>query len=191
MPKNTSHKNHSHLYNAPTISQRCVAIFENNPDSAETTHVDNERILPKTIETVLCPSLKAQIHLANILSMYIVDLSLFHNIIDWVKHHSDDGAVNWKDAEWMRQETLLKRMEKVLNLEGMHPKDVDVYLSLSGTNVTVPVFDFTAMALSVLHDPSIMQKCNIIPKYDLHNGLKTNNARNDVFDDFSHLCVMK
>jgi hypothetical protein len=192
MPKNTTHKNHLHLYNAPTISQRCEVIFQNDndtsfdPDSDATTHVYNERrILPNTVETVLPPSLKAQIHLANILSMHNVDLSLFNNITDWVKHHSDDGAFNWKDAEWLRRDTLLKRMEKVLNLEGMRPKDVDVHLSSSGTNITVPVFDFTAMALSVLHDPTIMQKCNIIPEYNLHNGLKTNNARNDTFDDFT------
>ena len=100
MPKNTSHKNHLHLYNAPTILQRCNAIFENDndtsfdPDSAETTHVENERIPPKAIETVWPPFLKNQKHLANIISMHNVDLSLFNNITDWVKHHSDDGAFN-------------------------------------------------------------------------------------------------
>ena len=192
-----SNENHLHLYNPPTISQQTKDIFEDGGNDcyavddelqsreSDNAPVEKERILPKSVSVNVPPSLKAQIHLANILSSHNVDLSLFNDITDWLKHHANSGDIDWSGSHWMKRGPMLNRMEEVLQLQGMRPKNLDVRLSSTGSKLTVPVFDFTSMALSMLHDPTIMQKGNIIPDFDLHTGKKHPYARNDKYDDLT------
>ena len=97
------------------------------------------------------------------LSSHNVDLSLFNDITDWLKHHANSGDIDWSGSHWMNRGPMLNRMEEVLQLQGMRPKNLDVRLSSTGSKLTVPVFAFTSMTLSMLHDPTIMQKGAIIP----------------------------
>ena len=137
-------------------------------------------MLPESFQNKLMhanqtPSLKAEIHLANILSSHNADLSLFNDITSWVKIHSEeDCGVNWEGSERMRHDKeLLHNMESILETEGIHPQQKTVHLTSDNKFISVPVFDFTAMALLMLHDNSLMKEENIIPNFDLHSGTKT------------------
>jgi hypothetical protein len=168
LPKNATLVNNMHLYNPPSLSElKFEAMLA---DKVEDDCMRAPRILPKAVNVNLTPSLKAQIHLANILSSHNADLSLFNDITSWVKIHSEpERGVNWEGSEWMRRDKLLYNMESILQTEGMRPQQKTVHLTSDNTLISVPVFDFTAMALSMLHDNSLMKEDNIIPNFDLHS----------------------
>ena len=182
LPKNATLVNNMHLYNPPSLSElKFEAMLA---DKVEDDCMRAPRILPKAVNVNLTPSLKAQIHLANILSSHNADLSLFNDITSWVKIHSEpERGVNWEGSEWMRRDKLLYNMESILQTEGMRPQQKTVHLTSDNTLISVPVFDFTAMALSMLHDNSLMKEDNIIPNFDLHSGTKTASSGN--YDDLT------
>jgi hypothetical protein len=112
-----------------------------------------------------------------------VNLSLFDDITSWIKLHSEDGRVDWENSEWMRRDKLIRHMETIMHTKGMRPQEKTVHLKSDNSSISVPVFDFTAMALSMLHDKSLMKEENIIPNFDLHKGTKTCPSGN--YDDIT------
>ena len=132
------------------------------------------RIHPKSYEkTNVPPATVAQIHLANILQKHKCNLNLFDEVTNWVKHHSTQNNVDWKNSTLHSRKALLTSVEKLVHAEDMKPRDVDVKLCPTGTTISVPVFDFTSMLLSLIHDPHCMKKENVIPNYDLFTGKST------------------
>jgi len=134
----------------------------------------SSRICPKSYErTNVPPATVAQIHLANILQKHKCDLNLFDEVTNWVKHHSTENNVDWKNSTLVNRKSLVSSVEKLVHAEDMKPTEVDVKLCPTGTSISVPVFDFTSMLLSIIHDPHCMKKENIIPNYDLFTGKST------------------
>ena len=185
LPRSATSTNNMHLYNPPSLTQQKfqAVTLDKVHDSDDDECMKAPRILPKNIDVNLTPSLKAQIHLANILSSHNVNLSLFNDITSWVKLHSEDGRVDWEGSEWMKRDKLIHHMESILQTEGMRPQEKTVHLKSDNTSISVPVFDFTAMALSMLHDKSLMKEENIIPNYNLHTGTKVSPSEN--YDDIT------
>ena len=126
LPKNISLVKNMHLYNPPSTSQRKFEALM--ADKVEDDCMNAPRILPKQVNVNLTPSLKAQIHLANILSSHNADLSLFNDITSLVKIHlEEDRGVNWEHFDWMRRDKLLNNMESILETKGMRPQQKTVH----------------------------------------------------------------
>ena len=198
IPRQPISHHHLNLYNHPSIDM----IYErNNAEIAELSScfdVNNEEVdgnnsvqlqshtksripVSRTDDINLSSSTVAQIHLANILGKHKCDMALFDEVTNWVKHHSLHNEVDWKYGELKSRKGLVSSIERTMKTENLKPKNTDVFLNSSRTNISVPVFDFTSMLLSLVHDNHCMRKENIIKDFNIFSGKATKDC--DVYGD--------
>ena len=152
-----------------------ISLFEddttaNSLSSASKSHDDSHF---KTMKFGIPDSLKAQIHLLNILGQHPSNLKLHDSIMKWLEYHGNNGEINFKEAKWLNRATVMKRLKSVLSVYGLEPRDKEVLLKSTPTLVTVPTFDFKAMLLSLIHDRELMRESNFIPDFDIFSGEET------------------
>jgi len=200
VPRQPTSYHHPNLYNHSSIDNmyekdiRDVAQFPSCFEDNEATTFDpdttlddtqsqskNRMEVSKSDEVNLPSSTVAQIHLANILGKHKCDMSLFDEVTNWVKHHSFHNDVDWKYGHLMSRKGLVHSIERTLNTEKLKPINTDVLMHSSQTNISVPVFDFKSMLLSLLHDRHCMRRENIINNFDIFSGQPT--KQSDVYGD--------
>ena len=170
---------HPHLYTHKSIRDDAVAMSNDDTPTCDDFISDSPPIVQrKIIEPNYyafnpTPGAKAQIHLAKILSEHNCDLSLFDRITEWVKFYGNKPDFVWNGINWMSRRTLFSYMENNLRMKHLRPIDVDVFLESSNSKITVPTFDYTGMVTSMLHNPNMMQKKNIISDFNIINGTPT------------------
>ena len=198
VPGQPTSDHHLNLYNHPsidTIYQRDVSeveqfssCFDHNNETVDRNNSDESQSLSTSRIEVsrseninLSSSTIAQIHLANILGKHKCDMALFDEVTNWVKHHSLYNDVDWKYGELMSRKGLLSSIETTMNTTKFKPRNTDVFLKSSGNKISVPVFDFTSMLLSLVHDHHCMRKENVIKDFDIFSGQATKDS--DVYGD--------
>ena len=113
-----------------------------------------------------------QVELADLLGRHRSDLTLYDEVIDLVKNHSEGNELDFQSESLMGRKPFLAQLVKNLKAEPLVPTDVEVELT-DGSEVTVSVFDIEAMILSLLHDENLMRPENLADGYDLHTGKPT------------------
>ncbi len=73
----------------------------------------------------------------------------------------------------MSRKTLISYLEQNLKMKHLQPIEVDVFLDLSNTTISVPTFNYSSMVMSMLHDENLMQRKNIIPDFNVIKGTST------------------
>ena len=121
------------------------------------------------------PTWQFQIDLSDILGRHRTDLSLYDELIDLVKTHSDHRQLKFSTDNLMHRGAFVKHLEKALGSEALKPKDIDVELS-NKTKATVSVFDLEAMILSIINDETLMRPENMADGYDYLTGRSTNTS---------------
>jgi hypothetical protein len=120
------------------------------------------------------PGVKFCIQLQNILSSHRgVDLNLYDEIIDLIKHHATKHETNFSTNKLYHQEELTATLSTLYNLNDLRPNLHIVTLS-DGSVVTVPIFNvLKAVILSILQDPKRMQQKHFASGYDIFSGKPT------------------
>ncbi len=181
---NDKRNNHCHLYNHKNIRDTVEEMFEGNQDvspfdDVAYTYSDSihgtrkKRIKPEHYKFNPTPGAKAQIHLAKILSKHNCDFGLFDRITSWAKFYGNKPNFIWDGIDWMSRKTLISYLEQNLKMKHLQPIEVDVFLDLSNTTISVPTFNYTSMVMSMLHDENLMQRKNIIPDFNIIKGTST------------------
>ena len=145
---------------------------------------DNQIQLPRLHQCNLPAPIIAQIHLWNIFSKRGVDLKLFDDIVSWLTFHGKDGKINWKHAKWLNRKPLLSSVEKQLGTKKMKPTHENFFLPLINSLVSIPVFDFVEMVLSIVHDPFLMLPEHIIDGYDINESNMSSQSES-IFGNFT------
>ena len=125
--------------------------------------------LPYDTNVSLAEHYRFQIEMMDVLARHRVDLSLHDELIDLIKHYSDNDQLNFSAENLRSREGMVSNLEKVFKTTPMKPTNVNVKLK-SGALATVATFDVEAMILSLLNDKTIMKKENLAPGYDFLTG---------------------
>lgn len=128
----------------------------------------------------------ALVDLANILSTrHKVDKKLFDCIASWARFHSNKDPNIWKtngkSNVWTRKK-LLKRLSDTFNTEGLRPTSKET-VTHDQRKITVPVFNFSAQVRSILDDPEVMNKDNIMKGLD-ENTWRPKRSAEDFENDY-------
>ena len=126
-------------------------------------------------------SLIAQVDLLNIINKHNVDLNIYNDIVKWLKFHSIKREINWPDAKWLRRKQLLGQLGKYADTSKLKPVVIDIPLPLKHIFASVPVFNFSEMALSLFHDKTLIGEKNLIKDFDIKTGKTTTNVHSDKF----------
>jgi hypothetical protein len=128
----------------------------------------------------------ALVDLANILSTcHKVDKKLFNCIASWARFHSNKDPNIWKSngkANLWTRKRLLKRLSDTFNTEGLRPTSKET-VTHDGQKVTVPVFNFPSQVRSILDDPDVMNKDNIMKGLD-ENTWRPKRSAEDFENDY-------
>ena len=115
----------------------------------------------------------AQLHLINILEQHNTNLKLYDDIMKWIRLHHEYQCVDWSLMCNNTRLQLLNQVVVSMGLRDLKPTIVKVPLISRGGYASVPVYKFTKMILSVLHDKSLMIKENFLDHYDIWTGMCT------------------
>ena len=70
-----------------------------------------------------------------------------------------------------KEKKFLSRLSKLFGTEHHSPTHKQVTFDYDGRKATIPTYSFRHEVMSLLHDPSIMSKQNIVAGYDIFTGL--------------------
>ena len=77
----------------------------------------------------------------------------------------------WLESPIERRKKFLSRLSKLFGTEHHSPTHKQVTFDYDGRKATIPTYSFRHEVMSLLHDPSIMSKQNIVAGYDIFTGL--------------------
>ena len=100
-----------------------------------------------------------QIELASLLSKHRTDLSLYNEIVDLTKKHTNGSKLKFSTDHLLKRKAIITKLEKTYESTDLKPKDVDVLLK-NGQTATVSIFDTQAMILSLLCNEDLMKEEN-------------------------------
>ncbi len=92
------------------------------------------------------------------------DLNLFDEIIDWVTHFSAEEPMLFTKITKSTKTTrysMLKYLRTFFKRDDLQPEIKDIKLP-SGTLVTIPQFNFRALATDMLTNPDLMDEANLV-----------------------------
>jgi hypothetical protein len=85
--------------------------------------------------------------LLNILSQHPTDLKVHAEIISVIKRHTNDQCLTFSSHNLKTRSSLLKDLERNMDMSKLKPQDVDVNLTFGG-QATISAFDLEAMIMS-------------------------------------------
>ena len=143
-----------------------------HPDDCEE---DDIQFIQSTYKSVgkLPDHILAQIDLLRMLNRSGCSLAMYDKILNWVLHYSKKyvhGNI-WTECRFDSRKKFLRRISKTFGTEGHYPIHKVTKFDYDGRQASIPTYSFATEVLSLLHDPSIMDKDNIIPGYDIFSGL--------------------
>ena len=158
------------------INQFMKFIDPDAPDPFDPDNCDEDELefITPTFKHVgkLPDNILAQIDLMRILSRSGCSLSLYDKIIRWVLHYSNKihGGGIWTQFPIEYRKTFIRHLSRTFDTEKHYPSRNEITFSFDKRRVNIPTFSFRTEALSLLHDPTVMSKDNIIENYDIFSG---------------------
>ena len=149
-----------------------VSNFSTGYVSPTTTPPEKAQLPYKSHDGPIPGSWQYQIDLSDILAKHRTDLTLYNEIVEFTKKHSDGQNLKFSSENLLKRATFINKLEKTFESLNLKPKDVDVDLK-TGQMATVSVFDAEAMILSILTDEDLMKEENLPPGYDVYTGRPT------------------